>query len=560
MTIDSRLNLAELIAERCRRRPERIAFVCPAQDAADTFVSADLLLRQMSKYRQRFLERGVDGGDVVLLAVEDGIDTIAAFLGAMWCGAIPCIFPSYAPKLDPRAYKLRLQNAVSRIQPSLVVGKSDITGLAREFASGVRVTDLDTLAESNSDASGETSPSRTIEPTDVAFLQLSSGSTNSQKPIAVTHAAVCNLVHARNEAFGITAADVVVGWVPLYHDLGIVGNTLGPLLTDITAVMISPLHWLTRPAILMQAVHRHRATVCTMPNFALSYSARRVTDQDMEGVDLSSWRVLCNAAEPIRQESLDAFATRFAKWGFARSALAAAYGLAENTLTVSMTRLGTFPRVDLINRTTFQERNVAEAEPRSADSLAFVTCGIPLSNVRLEIHDDDGFALPERHIGEVVIRSNSVCAEYHPDERSASQSRLDGWLRTGDRGYVADGELFVCGRIKDVIVVGGANIYAEEVETVASQAGTLRSGRVAVFGLPDARNETEQVALLAELQEPSPTDVEAVRADVRARIKQQLGIAVGLVEFVPKGWICKTTSGKIARWENRAKWMAGPVS
>jgi fatty-acyl-CoA synthase len=535
MSASASQSVIDAILARCDEHPDRRSLVLIGGDGRETSLTGRSLADRISAYSVALRHRSVEPGDIVLLAMDHGADLIALFLGAMHAGAAPCIFPSFTPKLDRAAYEQRLRHAVGQLSPALIV-------------TAVEALTADAPAI---DASSRPASRHHAD----AFIQLSSGSTGRQKAIPVTHAAIMNLVEARNGALSMTPNDVIVGWVPFYHDLGIVGDVLTPLLSGIPSVAISTFYWLTRPVSLMEAVHRHRGTVCTMPNFAFSYCARRIQDAQMEGLDLSHWRVLCNAAEPIRPDSFTVFADRFARWGFRSDAVIAGYGLAENTLTVTMSRLGRVPRTDWVDRAALTERRLAEPRGEIDGATPVVSCGVPLDHVTLQIRSLHGEVLGDREVGDVVIRSNSLFGGYLGDRDATGESLRDGWLYTGDLGYTVDGELYICGRKKDLIVVGGVNVCAEDVERSIANVAGLRPGRIVAFGVPDDLRGSEKIVVIGELSDETRGDALEVEREVRLRVKQELDVTVTYVQFVPPGWIAKTTSGKIARWENRLKWL-----
>jgi fatty-acyl-CoA synthase len=551
-------SVIDAILARCDEQPDRPALVIVGGDGRETTLSRRAIADRLLAYSNVLRRRGVDRGDIVMLAPDHGADLVALVLGAMHAGAVPCIFPALAPKLDAAAYARRLRHAVEQLAPALIVSRRGFAIHRDDAVSGFDIADVESL---NDDAADADAACR-CEPRhhDCAFIQLSSGSTGRQKAVPVTHTAILNLVAARNRALQMTPDDVIVGWVPLYHDLGIVGDVLTPLLSGVTGVVISTFYWLTRPVALMEAVHRHRGTVCTMPNFAFTYCASRIQDRQMDGLDLSHWRVLCNAAEPIRPDSFTAFADRFAPWGFRREAFISGYGLAENTLTVTMSPLGGPPRTDLVDRRTLYERQRAVPSSDGDGAVAVVSCGVALDNVTLQIRSPRGAVLPERQVGDVTISSDSLFDGYLGDRDASAEALRDGWLYTGDIGYTVDGELYLCGRKKDLILVGGVNICAEDVERIVSRAPGLRPGRLVAFGVPDDQRGSERIVVIGELADDAGLGVADVEREVRLRVKQELDVAVSHVEFVPAGWITKTTSGKIARWENRLKWLGARVA
>jgi fatty-acyl-CoA synthase len=516
------------------------------------------LVRRIAGYGNTLRAQGIRRDDSVLIAHEHGPELIGLFLGAMSCGAVPTLFPCPTSKLDVAGYGRRLGNAIAKLEPAAVVVPAQVEPFVRDLKCG-GVLDVATI-EPREDAEWCWDRSTAKSGEDVAFMQLSSGSTGRQKAIPVTHAAVLNMIEARHAALAITAGDVMVGWVPLYHDLGLVGNLLGPLIAGIPTVIIAPFQWLARPVSLMEAISHHSGTVCAMPNFAFGYCARKIRDEEMEGLDLTHWRVLSNTAEPVQHQSFRIFADRFSRWGFRPEAFVAAYGLAENTLTVTTTRLGQVPRVDWVSRKAIHEQQRAESVAEGPGAVPFVSCGVPLSNAEVEIRGLSGAALADRQVGEVVVRSNSTFHGYHRGDAERTHTLRDEWLHTGDLGYMADGQLYICGRLKDLIITSGANVCAEDIEAAVSSLDGMRPGRTVAFGVPDEVLGSERIVVIAELAPDAPDGAKDVERGIRKRVKAELDIAVSHVEFVEPGWIVKTTSGKLARWENKAKWLAEDMS
>lgn len=542
-------SLVEALRERADEAPDATALVYVSEKRGDVRITRADLVGRAIDCAGRFADRGLRPGDVTLLAVDHGIAQIVLFLGALHVGATPCLFPALAPKLDPSGFADRLANAVARLDPAAIV--SDQHGFAPE----TRARSIDSV-ELMAGAPGSSIPSPSLDRRSLAFLQLSSGSTGRQKVVPITHGAVLDLARGRGRAFRVTDTDAAISWVPLYHDLGLVGGVLAPLVLGIPSVLMSPFEWLARPAMQLQAVHRHRATMCTMPSFALSYCARRIKDSDLEGVDLASWRLLIASAEPIPPHVFDLFAGRFARWGFRREALATSYGLAEHTLTVTLSDLDKPPRMEQVNRRLLQAERRAEPESASADAIQLMSTGKPLQGVEIEIRSPDGAALPERRVGEICLRSPYVFDGYLNDDSRTRETLREGWLATGDLGYLSDGELFVCGRLKDLIIVAGMNVSAEQVESVVARVKGVKAGRVTAFGMPDDRTASEMVVVVAERAEGEVVSDEALIASMRAAIKRELEVTPGCVELVPANFVVKTTSGKNARWATRERWIA----
>jgi acyl-CoA synthetase (AMP-forming)/AMP-acid ligase II len=293
-----------------------------------------------------------------------------------------------------------------------------------------------------------------------------------------------------------------------------------------------------------------------MPNFAYNHCVRAVRDEDLAGVDLSSWRALVNAAEPVRLDSHRAFHERFAPWGFRESALQVAYGMAEATLFVTATEPGVPAPVDWVDRRRLaEEREAVPAEAGAPEALAMVSCGRPLRNAELRIVDERCRPLPERRVGQILIRCDSMFDGYHRQPELTARVMQDGWHLSGDMGYLAQGQLYVSGRLKDLIIVAGRNIYPQDLEAEANQVEGVHPGRTVAFGVSDPRLGTEVVVIVCELERPmSEPERERVKEEIRRRAWQQ-EVTLHDVRLVDERWLIKTSSGKISRASSREKYL-----
>jgi acyl-CoA synthetase (AMP-forming)/AMP-acid ligase II len=392
-----------------------------------------------------------------------------------------------------------------------------------------------------------------------AFLQFTSGTTGPPRAIIHTHRRVLELIAAKDRKDRYRPGDVVVSWLPLYHDLGLVSGLLTPLVIGLPTVLISPLHWVRDPRILFAAVHEFGGTHCWMPNFALNHCARHVRDRDLDGIDLRRWRALVLGGEPVRLASLELFAERFRRYGFHDGALIAGYGMAENIEGATATVEGRPPRVDWVcQRTLHEDRRAVPAQPQATGSTPIVSCGVPLAGTEVAIASARGDWLPERHVGEIALRSAYMFTGYHRRPDLTAAAIHDGWFHTGDLGYLADGELYVCGRKKDLIIVGGRNFHPEDVESIADAVEGIRPGRAVAFGIDDERLGSERAVVLCELRDATSADASgrlAVERELRQSVVRTLDLVLGEVRFVEPGWIVKTSSGKLARAANREKYL-----
>ncbi|TLM80401.1 MAG: fatty acyl-AMP ligase, partial [Actinobacteria bacterium] len=352
-------------------------------------------------------------------------------------------------------------------------------------------------------------------------LQHSSGTTGLQKGVALSHRAVLRQLEVYAGALHIDpASDVIVSWLPLYHDMGLIASFLLPLLLGVKLVLMSPFDWVRAPYRLLQSISAHRGTLTWLPNFAYNFCAQKIRDRDLLGVDLSCLRAVINCSEPCRAESHAAFAERFAGYGLHPAALMTCYAMAENVFAVTQAGLDGPVTLDVIDRDALQIERVARPAPGDGRAaVTMVSNGRPLANVAVRIVDAGGADLPERAVGEIALRSDCMLSEYYHRPDATEQAFLPGgWYRTGDLGYLAGGELYVSGRMKDLIIVGGKNIYPQDIEAAASQVPGVHPGRVVAFGLFDEAAGTEEVALVAEVDTVDEVEREALGEAIRQAV------------------------------------------
>ncbi len=491
-------------------------------------------------------ERGVRPGEAVAIMLPTGRAFFAAFFGTLYAGAVPV--PLYPPARPSQLEEhLRRQASILRTArcPLLVtVPEARRVGpFLRAQAPGLReLVEVEALL-----ASAPLSARPPLEATDTAFLQFTSGSTGDPKGVVLTHANLLANMREIGAFVGPTPEDVFVSWLPLYHDMGLIGAVLTTLYHAVPLVLLSPLAFLRRPERWLWALHRHRGTLSAAPNFAYALCARKVPAEALEGLDLSSWRMTLNGAEPISPEVMHDFADRFAAYGYRPQAMTPCYGLAECSLAVTMSPLSRPPHVDQVDRLAFSREG--RAEPSEAeDALAFVSCGAPLRRHEVRVVDAAGRELGERREGRVQFRGPSATAGYFDAPEATARLRTDdGWLDSGDLGYLARGELHVTGRVKDVIIRAGRNVYPHELEEAVGELPGVRKGCVAVFGARGEEAGTEALVVLAETREE---DLEA-RAAIEARIREAahdlLGAPPDAIVLAPPHTVLKTSSGKVRR-------------
>jgi acyl-CoA synthetase (AMP-forming)/AMP-acid ligase II len=391
-------------------------------------------------------------------------------------------------------------------------------------------------------------------PDEIAFLQHSSGTTGLQKGVALAHGAVLNQVASYGDAIALNGQDVIVSWLPLYHDMGLIAGFVMPLVQGVPLVLMSPFDWVQHPALLFRAIHDYRGTLCWLPNFAYNHCALRIRQRDAEGLSVSSMRMFVNCSEPVRHDSHQLFLERFAANGIKPEMLAVSYAMAENTFGVTQTPPGLAARLDVVDRVDLQNRHARPLSLHHPNAEARVSCGPPIAGTSVKVVNESGGELPERRVGEIAIRSDCMLTGYY--KRPDLEPFKDGWYLTGDMGYVAEGEVYIVGRSKDLIINAGKNIYPQDIEAIVNEVPGVHAGRAVAFGVPDEREGTELVAVVAEVESHDLRERKQIATAIRQAVVRQSMVTVSYVHLVDAHWLIKTSSGKIARAANRDKWLA----
>jgi fatty-acyl-CoA synthase len=523
--------------------------------------------------------RGVPAGGRVALMLPTSRAFFVSYAGILLAGAIPV--PIYPPFRADRIeeYASRQSAILNNAEVCLLLTFRRAEAVAKLLKPRVRslasVADAEKLIDA-ADKAPLPSPgvkpahltgSRARKASDIALLQYTSGSTGDPKGVVLTHANLLANMRAVGEAVQLGPGDVGISWLPLYHDMGLIGAWLTLLHYGVPLAVMSPLAFLTRPERWLQAVHKHRGTIAAAPNFAYELCVRKIAEKDIQGVDLSSWRAALNGAEPVNPETLERFAARFAKYGFRREAQLPVYGLAEASLAVTVPPLNRGPLIDRVDRETFTAKGRAiPASPNDSTAIAFVSSGKPIPQHEVLLVDAKGQEVPERTEGFLWFRGPSATSGYYRNERATEElfslraTTGNDWLNSGDRAYCVEGEIYVTGRVKDIIIKGGRNLYPHEVEELAARAEGIRKGCIVAFGLKDEAAGTEKLVVVAESRESDTAKRAAIVAAVTEQVSRGLGLPPDRVEIIPPGSIPKTSSGKLRREETRQLYLAGKLS
>jgi acyl-CoA synthetase (AMP-forming)/AMP-acid ligase II len=539
--------------------PDRIGVVLQHAGADDVSITYRDLMRGAARYALALENAGIQPGDVVIVILQHGRELIDAYWGAILRGAIPSIMPYLTEKLAPERYRADLATLVSITKPSALITYPEFESEVRAFVIGgssVRSVLVTAQLPAEIEAVPDHFPGLDRSPEDIVLLQHSSGTTGLQKGVALSHRAIFNQLDAYGTAIRLTRDDVIVSWLPLYHDMGLIACFLMPILRGVPLVLMSPFDWVRAPYRLMQAVSQYRGTLTWMPNFAFNFCAQKIRERYMEGVDLSSWRAIINCSEPVRAESHVAFAEKFKSFGLNPLALQTSYAMAENVFGVTQSDLDTAPVVEDIDRDSYITERIARDPIEGKSSMKMMSSGKAVSNTMIRIVDEQGNDLPDRIMGEIALQSNCMLTEYYNRPDATASALRDGWYVTGDYGYRSDGEIFVSGRKKDMIIVGGKNVYPQDVEALVGEVPGVHAGRTVAFGIYDDESGTEEVVIVAESDLESEQERIALEDRIRQHVTKSSAITVRHVRVVGAKWVLKTSSGKTARSANREKYVS----
>jgi acyl-CoA synthetase (AMP-forming)/AMP-acid ligase II len=537
------------LQHQAERRPAALYSRYLFADRAPVETTYAQALKRTRQFASLYAKHGVAKGSVVLVILDHHEDLMPAFLGAMWLGAIPAFLPSLTAKLDPDRYHRNLVDLMESTEPRAILAYAELRdALARTLPERGRPA---LLVHTEADAEPEHPAAAPHVAEDLACIQYSSGSTGRQKGAALSHRAVLAEMAGVGEFFAMTERDSFLTWLPLYHDWGLVCVALHSIVLGTNYTLLSPMHWIAKPVVAWEAVHAYRPTIYYHPNFAYNYMAQRIKASEMKGIDLSSVRLVCNGAEPCFYDSHRMFLEKFVAYGLPPGCLGIVYGMAEVTNSVFGAGRDEPIEVDPIDRERLQTEH--RAVPVAADApnvLRMLGVGRSLRDTAWKILDDRRQELPERHVGEVAIRSRAAMHGYYRNPEATARAMHEGWYLSGDLGYRVGDKLFVTGRKSDLVIIGGVNIYPHDVENIAAEHPAVIAGRVAAIGVDDAALGTQRLIVVVESRATDPDVLREIEEHVRSQVPVRLGVNVDRVYHAPYRWLIKTSSGKIARIPN----------
>jgi 1-acyl-sn-glycerol-3-phosphate acyltransferase len=553
--------LIEVLEWHEARHPERLHLTVLQDEtvalASLTYASLAMKARALAR---GLIARDVVRGDRVAVMLPTSVEFFTIFFGILYAGAIPV--PIYPPmRLSQLEDHLRrqvgiLRNAGASVLVTMPEGRR-LAGLLRAQVETLKF--VASAAELEASASSTELP-RAGDADSIALIQYTSGSTGDPKGVVLTHANLLANIRAMGQAMDASSTDVFVSWLPLYHDMGLIGAWLGCLHFAAALYVMSPLSFLVRPDSWLRAINRFRATFSASPNFGFELCVNKIADEDLVGLDLSSLRMVANGAEPVSAHTVRRFIDRFGQYGFSASAMAPVYGLAECSVGLAFPPLDRPPLIDRVNYDQLSRNGIAQpTNPDDPKPFEIVSSGQPLPGHEVRIVDEAGRELGDRREGRLEFRGPSTTRGYFHNETKTRSLFSDGWLDSGDRAYVADGDVYVTGRVKDIIIRAGRHLYPQEIEEAVAEIPGIRKGGVAVFSVNDPRSGTERVIVLAETRELDAT----ARAKLQTRTHEIATDVAGTppdeIVLAPPHTVPKTSSGKIRRSAAKELYESGHI-
>ncbi|HEU4968823.1 fatty acyl-AMP ligase [Sphingomonas sp.] len=504
----------------------------------------------------RLIGRGISAGDRIALIAETGPEFASLFFGAVYAGAWPVPLPLPTSFGGASAYVDQLKVQLQSCDPVMLIFPQELAGMAEEAArqAGVAAISWEAFGE----AAAPRAPLPQAKPDDIAYLQYSSGSTRFPHGVAVTHHALLNNLSAHSHGMELQDSDRCISWLPWYHDMGLVGCMLSPVANQVSVDYLKTEDFARRPLAWLDLISRNPGTsISYSPTFGYDICARRMSSQTRasDRFDLSRWRIAGNGADMIRPDVMQSFVDAFADAGFQAGAFLPSYGLAEATLAVTIMPPGEGIEVELVEETELAGGIAANDGPQRF--RAVVNCGRPAKDMIVAIRDENDAALPERAIGKIWCKGPSVMAGYFRDPEATAACLVDGWLDTGDMGYLSAGYLYVVGRAKDMIIINGKNHWPQDIEWAVEQLPGFKAGDIAAFAITTPGGE-ETPAVLVQCRTSDPEERARLRDAIREKVRSITGMNC-VVELVPPRTLPRTSSGKLSRAKARNLYLSGEI-
>lgn len=551
--------LLDVLEWQNQNHPDRVHITLYDPAGEGQTISYRQLKTEALKVAAGLQKLGLKPQEPVVLMLPTGAEYFYSFFGILYAAGIPC--PIYPPgrKSQIEEHLNRHASIVSNSGAEIMITPEEalpFAGLLRSQVTALK--HLVTPANLQQRVNEPILPK--LNSQDIAFLQYTSGSTGTPKGVILSNANLLANVRAMGEAVEANANDVFVSWLPLYHDMGLIGAWFSSLYHSAHLVIMSPLSFIARPQRWLEAIHRYRGTLSASPNFGYEHCSRLVDPKDYPQLDLSSWRCAFNGAEAVSPQTLEAFCSRFAPLGFSAKSMMPVYGLAENSVGLSFPPLGRGAQLDYINRERFSRTGRAEpVSPADPSAITVVNCGRVIAGHQLRIADNNNRELPDRQEGHVQFKGPSSTAGYYRNPEKTAALFQGDWLETGDLGYIVAGELYLTGRQKDLIILAGRNIHPSELESEVSELNGVRKGGVVAFGSRSAEFGTERLVIVAETRLRNEEARNAIQLKINQIALDLLGLPADKICLVAPNQILKTSSGKIRRAACKALYESGQL-
>jgi len=522
------------------------------------------LLETAKKFSIRIKEAGIKQGDVCAIIMHHNPMFYPLYLGISRIGALPAILAYPNPRLHPDKFRQGIEGMSQRSGLDWILTEKSIEPLIKPLIEKPESTiksiffplewDLNSLVDEKTNSEIEAN-ALAIKPTDAVLLQHSSGTTGLQKPVVLSHNAILNHVANLSDALKLNESDKVVSWLPLYHDMGLIGAFHVPIAFGIPTIQIDPFEWVLAPILMLEAITKEKATISWIPNFAFNIFADKIDEEELEGISLKSLRLLINCSEPVRADSNKKFVNRFSKYGLNPNALAASYGMAEITLAATITEPDKLIAEMTVDRNKLANGIVEIADDNSVSRIC-VSSGKLINGCEIRIVDEKRNNIKDNLVGEIAVKSISMFDGYRNYPEKTAEVISDSWYFTGDYGFKHQDDFFIIGRKKDIIIVAGKNIYPEDIEDTVNQAEGVIPGRVIAFGEEDQLMGTEQVSVVAETKSETESEKNLVRMNM---LKSAMAIDINIhkIYLVPPRWLIKSSAGKPSRKANKERLLNG---
>jgi len=551
--------LIDVLKFHAARHPERPHVHLLAGRGDATVVTYGGLWESSRSVAAGLRDRGLEPGQCVAIMLPTGAGFFEAYMGTLLAGGVPV--PIYPPfRRSAIGDHLRRQASIlSNARVPVFIAQEETHAFGRLIRAQVETLRHIVTVEELKTGAGEAAWPL-VRPESSALVQYTSGSTGDPKGVVLSHANLLANIRAIGQALAVTSEDVVVSWLPLYHDMGLIGAWMGSLYHASPLVLMRPLSFIGRPQRWLKAIHRYRATISAAPNFAYELCSKRIADESIEGLDLGSWRMAGNGAEAVSPQTVRRFCERFADYGFKAQAMTPMYGLAESAVALTCSPIGRGVRIDRVDRDQLtRDGRACEVAAETEATMELVSCGTPIPGHEVRIVDHAGREVAERAQGRIQFRGPSSTLGYLRNPAQTAALLSDGWLETGDLGYLAAGELYVSGRIKDMIVRAGRNVFPAEIEEAVSTVEGVRDGRVAVFAAGAQDSGTEGLIVLAETKLHDPDERTALSERIHAIVADCAELPPDDVVLGPPGSVLKTLNGKIRRADCARLYEAGRI-